>query len=109
MDERFASGSWHVREGSEQAFVDAWTDLLGWTAREHPAFIAATLLRDQNDPRHFVSFARWTDQGARAAWKGSEGFASGHATCRSFCDDFYGSDYDRSVEVAGAAAGAVTG
>lgn len=102
MSEVFASGSWHVKDGKEAEFVEAWSALLRMTAGEHTAFIGATLIQDKHDPRHFVSFARWADEVSRAAWKGSETFATGHAACRVLCDDFYGSDYDTRVQFEGA-------
>ena len=105
MSEVFASGSWHVKQGSEGAFVEAWNDLLRSTVGNRLAFIEANLLRDQKDPRHFVSFAKWGDEAARADWKGSAEFAEGHAACRALCDDFYGSDYDRASRIEGASAG----
>ncbi len=99
MAEYYASGNWHVKEGEEQEFVERWTGFLQWTRKDHPALEAASLIRDQGDPRHFLSFASWEDPEARAAWKQSPEFAERFGACRELCDDFYGSDYERAVVI----------
>ena len=39
MDELFASGDWHVTAGSEDEFVQRWTEFLEWTRAEHPGLV----------------------------------------------------------------------
>lgn len=99
MAEHFASGSWRVRKGKEQEFVERWAEFLQWTRKTQPALGSASLIRDEADPSHFVSFATWPDAESRAAWKGSPEFPEKFRPCRELCEDFYGSDYTREVEV----------
>lgn len=99
MAEHYASGTWQVKPGLEQEFVQRWTEFLQWTRKDHPAMLVATLLRDQAAPGHFVSFAEWTDEQSRDAWKQSLEFGARFAACRALCQDMTGSDYDRAVSV----------
>lgn len=99
MSESWASGNWHVREGQEEAFIAAWTNFLEWSRDNARGFRAARLLRDEHDPRHFVSLAEWDDSASRTAWRETEGFAQRMQACRELCDDFYGSDYQQPVAI----------
>jgi len=99
MAQPFASGYWHVRPGSEDTFIARWTEFLQWTRDTHPGLVAATLLRDGDEPSHFVSFAEWRDTESRAAWKQSDGFMERFAPCRELCDEMRGADYDHVVTV----------
>ncbi|MGH2717757.1 MAG: putative quinol monooxygenase [Actinomycetota bacterium] len=97
--ESYASGNWLVAAGNEEAFVSHWTEFLEWTRADHQGFQTASLIRDADDPRHFVSFARWDDAESRAAWKQSPGFAQRMGACRALCDQFSGSDYATAVQI----------
>lgn len=99
MADRFASGSWHVTQGKEEEFVERWTDFLRWTRKTQPALVTAGLIRDERDPRHFISFAEWEHPEARDAWKANREFGEQLAACRALCDTFRGSDYERVVTI----------
>jgi quinol monooxygenase YgiN len=99
MAEHYASGTWQVKAGLEQEFVERWTEFLQWTRKDHPAMLAATLLRDRSVPGHFVSFAEWADEQSRSAWKESPDFAAHFGACRALCEHMTGSDYDREVSI----------
>jgi len=99
MGDHYASGNWHVKEGKEGEFVERWTEFLQWTRKDHPALVSASLIRDQGDARHFVSFAQWEDAESRGAWKQTPQFMQRFSACRELCDDFYGSDYEVAVVV----------
>lgn len=70
----YTSGDWHVKPGNEEAFVEAWKRLARESALEVDATAWAKLLRDNDDPRHFVSFGRWSDEETVAEWSASDGF-----------------------------------
>jgi heme-degrading monooxygenase HmoA len=95
----YASGNWTVREGSEEDFIARWKGFLGWTRESQPGLISANLLRDEQNPRHFVSFAEWEDTGARERWRQSPEFEQKFTACRDLCDEFYGADYQRAAAV----------
>lgn len=99
MKEPFASGDWRVIAGKEDEFVQRWTEFLQWSRKTQPHLVAASLLRDADDPSHFISFAEWDDAGARGSWKQSDGFMQHFSACRELCDDMRGADYDRVVAI----------
>jgi heme-degrading monooxygenase HmoA len=90
----WASGDWVVTEGNEEEFVERWKAWLGWSSENIPGFVSATLIRDLQDPRHFVSFSAWEDVASRDAWKNSEGFRERFPQVRELCDEFRGGDFE---------------
>jgi len=70
----YSSGEWHVKPGSEQAFIERWREFAEWTVATIPANTFAKLLQDEADPGHFVSFGPWRDQSAVSAWREHPGF-----------------------------------
>ena len=95
--DQYASGNWHVQPGSEDEFIARWQAFITESAKTAGGFGSARLLRDGDDPRHFLSFSDWADAASRDAWKSSPGFAKGLAACRELCDDFVGSDYSQAA------------
>jgi heme-degrading monooxygenase HmoA len=98
--EHWASGNWTVTEGKEEEFIEAWRDWLRWSSQNIAGFVSATLIRDTDDPRHFVSFSPWQDGASRDAWKASAGFAEKIRAVQALCDDFRGGDYSLAASVA---------
>ena len=90
--DRFASGSWHVQAGTEDEFITRWRRSSPRAPRRAPGFGSARLLRDADDPRHFLSFSDWADTASRDAWKASPEFERGLTSCRELCDEFAGAD-----------------
>jgi heme-degrading monooxygenase HmoA len=70
----YTSGDWHVKKGSEEAFVEAWRELAEWTVENFPGCTFAKLLRSESDAEHFVSFSPWRDDSAVAGWREHSGF-----------------------------------
>ena len=70
----YTSGDWHVKPGSEQAFIERWREFAEWTSVTIPGNTFAKLLENEADPGHFVSFGPWRDQSAVAAWREHPGF-----------------------------------
>jgi heme-degrading monooxygenase HmoA len=97
--DHYASGTWQVTPGCEEQFVQRWTEFLTWSRGTFPALIQAHLLRDKATPRHFVSFAEWTNPEDRTAWKESPGFEARFMACRALCEAMSGSDYDHVVVI----------
>lgn len=93
MAKHYASGNWTVTAGREQEFIDRWLEFTGWTKANVAGALEFVLIRDVDDPRHFVSFGTWIDPDLRAAWKDGQGFAERFARCRELCEAFSGSDY----------------
>jgi heme-degrading monooxygenase HmoA len=99
MSDTYASGDWHVKEGNEDRFVEAWTAFLQWTRKDHTGLVRAQLMRDDKDPKHFISVAEWSNTGARAAWRESPEFAKMLGVARDLCERFVGLDYTNTVTI----------
>jgi heme-degrading monooxygenase HmoA len=99
MAESYASGNWHVSEGSEEEFIQRWREFLEWTRDNADGFHEASLIRDDGDPRHFVSFARWDSAEAQAAWRSLPEFPQKMGACRHLCEEMTGGPYERVVAV----------
>lgn len=89
----YASGTWVVSAGREEEFMQRWTEFLGWTRSAFPEFGSAQLVRDDDEPRHFVSFATWDSVEALREWRSQPEFATRFGACRALCDEMRGSSY----------------
>jgi heme-degrading monooxygenase HmoA len=83
----YSSGYWTVKDGKEKAFVAAWLEFVEHAKATHPEF-APVLLKDDEDPKHFVSFGEWPSKDALTAWRSEPEFKSRIGKCIALCDDF---------------------
>ncbi len=97
--EHYASGNWRVKEGSAEEFITRWKSWLSSSAQKVPGFGSARLIRDVNDPNHFLSYSEWDDPKMRDQWKNSPEFAEGMAHVRELTEDFSGGDYVVAVSI----------
>ena len=95
----YASGNWVVTKGREEEFVRRWTEFLQWTRASFDELGSAHLIRDEETPAHFVSFATWQSVEALREWRSRPEFAVRMGACRALCDDFRGSSYTLAVVV----------
>jgi heme-degrading monooxygenase HmoA len=93
LDQPYTAGNWHVRAGEEDAFVAAWTSFTEWSLANAQGAESFVLIRDSNDPRHFLSFGAWADHDSVNAWRSSEEFRERLGRCRALCDEFEAHDY----------------
>ena len=94
----YSSGDWHVKPGREQEFVDAWRELAGWSVAEFdPGW--GKLLRDKEDPTHFVSLGEWPDEQVIEEWRASEGFKRRIGEIRQLVDESSIRAFDLAAEV----------
>lgn len=70
----YTSGDWHIESGHEAQFVNTWHEFAQRSVEQYGSSIQATLLRDSDDPSHFVSFGAWPEQDMIAEWRGSAMF-----------------------------------
>lgn len=89
----WASGNWRVTDGKAEEFIARWTEFLTWTKAANDGFETARLIRDLQDPQHFVSFASWRDPESMAAWKNRPEFVEHFGSCRALCTDMQGGGY----------------
>ena len=93
MTEIYSSGTWMVKAGDEDAFVEAWTDFVTW-ASELPGAGTFRLARDLTNPSHFLSFGSWESVEAERAWMEAPEFAERLGRVRAHCADFSASGYE---------------
>jgi heme-degrading monooxygenase HmoA len=98
-DTVYASGNWVVTEGREEEFVRRWTEFLQWTRASFAELGSAHLIRDEETPGHFVSFATWKSVEALRVWRSRPEFAERMGACRALCDDFRGSSFSVAAVV----------
>ena len=99
MAEHYASGNWHVAQGKEKDFVEAWTEFLQWTRKTQPGLVRAELTRDANDKGHFLSISEWEDTQSRDAWRQSADFQKKFGAARALCSEMTNSDYELEVSI----------
>jgi len=89
MSAVWTHGTWVVKPGSEDAFVQAWT----WTglARKTMATLGSerpTLLRDRDRPNVFKTFGAWPDIAAVEAFRSSDAFREGMPVLEPLLESF---------------------
>jgi heme-degrading monooxygenase HmoA len=95
--EHYASGNWLVRDGTDEDFISRWRDWIGASTKDLPGFGSAALIRDDSNPRHFLSFSAWDDPDSRDRWKASAEFEKAFQRCRELCEEFSGGDFTQVV------------
>ena len=93
MSETYTSGTWVVKEGEEAAFVDAWTAFVTW-ASTMAGSGTFRLVRDLDQPGHFMSFAPWESFDAQQAWKSLPEFPERIGRVRAHCHEFQPSTFE---------------
>lgn len=95
----YASGNWVVNAGSEDEFLSSWSEFLHWTRENAEGFKEAHLIRDQDEPRHFISFAEWESDEAQQGWRALPEFPEKLGACRALCEDFRGGAFSHVASV----------
>jgi heme-degrading monooxygenase HmoA len=93
MGEQYVSGDWTVRGGQEEEFMARWLEFTGWSLENAPGAESFVLLRDKNDPVHFVSLGSWASADSIGAWRTSDRFAELLERCKELCEEFQARDY----------------
>jgi heme-degrading monooxygenase HmoA len=85
----YTLGVWRVKAGREDEFVARWRSLAQWTLDEeiHGAS-HATLVRDHEDPRRFISFGPWGSAEAVERWRAHPGFEERFAKIQETLESF---------------------
>ena len=94
----WTSGTWTVKPGSEDAFVEAWTEFATWSAGEFPAS-RAWLLRDRDRPNVFVTVGPWPSDAVIEEWRASDGWRERIGRIRAMLDGFEARTLDQVVEI----------
>ncbi len=94
----YTLGLWRVKAGHEDPFVAAWRSLADRTKVDFPE-ASATLLRDQDDPRLFVSSGPWASAERVAEWRSSAAFTESVSAIREHLDSFEPHTMDLTVDI----------
>ena len=98
MTETYTSGTWTVKAGEEDAFVEEWKAFVTW-ASAMPGSGTFRLVRDLEQPGRYQSFAPWESFEAQNAWKEQPEFRERIGRVRSHCDDFMPAVLELVVQV----------
>lgn len=93
MPETYTSGSWTVKPGEENDFIETWQEFVGWAA-ELPGSGVFRLLQDIDRRDRFASFGEWESLEAQEAWMQQPEFAGRLGRVRSHCSDFHGTSFE---------------
>jgi|ERR1044071_778004 len=104
MSTVYTSGTWQPNTGSEEAFIEAWSQFAEW-ASSRPGAGTLRLVRDLANPGRYQSFGEWDTIDAVREWKGSPEFRERMSRVLQHVDDFVPSEFEL---VASADAGATT-
>ena len=88
-------GTWTVKPGHEDEFMDAWRAL---AAVDFGQSEPATLLRDRDRPNVFVSFSPWPDDEAVAGFRASDEFRAAQERMRDLLEAFEPQTLDEVTE-----------
>jgi heme-degrading monooxygenase HmoA len=91
--ETYTSGMWLVKEGEEEAFVEAWRGFVTW-ASEMSGCGTFRLVRNVDQPNMYMSFAPWESAEAQNAWKSLPEFRERIMQVRTHCEDFQPSVFE---------------
>lgn len=98
MATTYTSGVWRVKEGHDEAFVQAWTEFVSWAKRQ-PGASEFHLVRDLEDDRRYMSFAPWDSFDAQHAWKQTDEFTNKMQRVREHVDSFEPATYELVADV----------
>lgn len=91
--EAYTSGDWTVKAGREEEFVARWTEFIDAALTNAAGAGRFVLLRDNHNPRHFVSTGSWADQASIDRWRTSPGFGELFGRVRELCEHDSNSNY----------------
>jgi len=99
MTETYTNGTWLVKPGEDDAFVQAWTEFVTW-ASGYDGSSTFHLVRDVDQPARYMSFAPWESFEAQNAWKISPEFRERIMRVRAHCEDFQPAVFELVTSVA---------
>jgi heme-degrading monooxygenase HmoA len=95
----YTSGRWLVREGQEDEFITRWTEFTQWALENSRGAEFFALIREEAEPRRFLSFGAWEDKASVDGWRSTPEFQERMRRCRELCEDFVPSDSVLSAAV----------
>ena len=97
----YSSGEWLVRPGSEEEFIQRWTNFLEWSLNNAPGAVSAVLVRSAEEPRRFLSLGAWENQEALERWRQMDQMQELLGRCRELCEEFEANFYTLAASLKG--------
>jgi heme-degrading monooxygenase HmoA len=82
----YMMGTWAARAGHAEEFIQLWHERVESAQAEMNNRGWAMLLRDKENPNHFVSVAQYEDEAAFIRWRDGDGFKNRLADLRMVLD-----------------------
>ena len=83
----FSQGTWTVKAGQEEEFVEVWTEFAEWSKAEL-GMTRGTLLRDLDQPTRFISWGGWKNVQEIQEWRALPGFQERVVRVSSLVESF---------------------
>lgn len=83
----YTCGTWIVKSGMEQDFIEAWQAFADWTSRDQVGAGAGTLLQNEDDPSMFLSFGPWENVKVITEWRSKPEFQDFVSRARELCEE----------------------
>lgn len=83
----YTCGTWIVKPGMEQAFIEAWQEFADWTTGHQAGAGAGTLLQNEDDPSRFLSFGPWENSEVISEWRSRQEFQNFVSKARELCEE----------------------
>lgn len=99
----YSSGTWIVKAGREDEFTQAWGEFAAWTVDEVDGALWAVLLKDEADPRRFVSIGPWETRASIEAWRQLPEFKAAFGDMMDMVESVDVHVLDAAFEIGGAA------
>ncbi len=99
IGQMFRLGTWVVKPGASEEFVEAWQASGDWLAQKLPHERGAVLLEDPSEPGRYVSFAPVSDPEQVQEWMASAEFQELWSSVMELCESVHPS----SLRVVGSA------
>ncbi len=87
MRQHYSHTTWLVKRGQEDEFIRRWAEFADWSQAEGLT-AQATLLRDVDEPRRFVSFGPWETLATIRRWRALPGYTEHAARLADVLESF---------------------
>jgi heme-degrading monooxygenase HmoA len=89
----YSSAEWLVQPGSEDEFIERWTNFLEWTVNNAEGAQSFVLVRSTEEPRRFLSLGAWENEEAQSAWREMPRMQEYFSRCQELCEEFEAHGY----------------
>jgi heme-degrading monooxygenase HmoA len=97
MTSVWTHGTWTVKPGREEDFVNAWRAMVREVGAHLEVKGTPTLLRDHDRPNVFISFGPWESVDAISHFRSSEPFRRHVTSMGELLDDFQARTLDEVI------------